>query len=224
MSVYMTEEEQIESIKQWWKKYGNYITATLSVILLLIAGARYWNWHQDKVKTQASIAYEHMMISYTNQKAKETQAYANELLKQYGRTTYADAARLLLAKQLVEKKQYQQARDYLNTVVQSSTMPAFQQIARTRLARLLLVNQQYQEAIDTLSTVPDTAYLPLINELKGDIYTAMGESDKALSFYAHAIKEAREQNMGNLFLEMKTNELAAGSQAARVQRDVSQTV
>ena len=34
MSVYMTEEEQLAAIKNWWNKYSNVITVILSLLLL----------------------------------------------------------------------------------------------------------------------------------------------------------------------------------------------
>ena len=64
MSVYMTEEEQLESIKKWWKRYGNIVSVCLSVVLITVAGFRYMQWHQTKITQQASITYEKMMWSF----------------------------------------------------------------------------------------------------------------------------------------------------------------
>lgn len=224
MSVYMTEEEQLEAIKRWWKKYSNIITLALSIVLLVIAGMRYWNWHQEKVQAQASIAYEQMMLAYANKQNERSQSYANQLVNEYGNTSYADAARMLLAKQLTEANQYKKARSHLEIVAHKGKMPAFQQVARTRLARLLMVDKQYSKALEELEKVNDSAYLAMVNELKGDIYTAMGEPEKAFNYYTHAMNEAKEQKMGNLFLEMKANELAAMSEKSVARSHSIQTV
>lgn len=218
MSVYMTEEEQLEAIKQWWKKYSGVITVALSVILLLAAGYRYWNWHQEKVALQASAAYEKMIISFTNAKTADSQSYANQLISEYGKTSYADSARMLLAKYLVEANQYAKARVYLEQVAHSAAMPALQRVAKTRLARLLMADKQYDSALKTLDTIDDKSYVPLINELKGDIFTAKGDTHKALKFYTVAVKASQETNTGNSFLEMKLNELAS-AQPKSVARD-----
>lgn len=224
MSVYMTEEEQLEAIKQWWKKYSNLITIGLSVILLLIAGSRYWTWHQNKVIAQASVAYENMMIAYANKNNESSQAYANQLMNEFGKTSYADAARMLVAKQLAEGNQFVKARTYLEQVADKGRMPAFQQIARSRLARLFIVDKQYKKALQELEKVNDTVYLPMVNELKGDIYAAMGEPAKALTYYTDAMNEAKHQNIGNVFLEMKTNELAAMNEQSVAKNKTIQTV
>ncbi|MCL5273019.1 MAG: tetratricopeptide repeat protein, partial [Gammaproteobacteria bacterium] len=48
---------------------------------------------------------------------------------------------------------------------------------------------------------------------KGDIYGATGKYQEAISSYRLAIDEVKTNGMGNLFLEMKTNELASKNQS-----------
>ena len=213
MSVYMTEEEQLEAIKKWWNKYSNIITVVLSVILLVFAGFKYWNWHHDKISAQASNAYERMMLAFANQDNQSVQSYANQLIKDYSKTVYADAARLTLAKLFVTDDNYPKARESLEYVANHSKMPALRQVAKIRIARLFAAEKAYDKALAELASIVDTAYMPVINELKGDIYTATGQYQKAIVAYKEAITEVRTNGMGNLFLEMKTNELAALSQS-----------
>ncbi|ARG97628.1 YfgM family protein [Legionella micdadei] len=213
MSVYMTEEEQLAAIKNWWNKYSNVITVILSLILLITAGFKYWNWHQEKISTQASTAYERLMVAFSNQDENSIQSYANQLIKDYGQTVYADAARLTLAKLLVTNDQYDKARENLEYVAQHSKMQPLKQVAKLRIARLFAAQRAYDKALAELTVVDDSAYLPVINELKGDIYAATGNYQQAIQSYKEAITEVRTNGMGNLFLEMKTNELAALAQS-----------
>lgn len=213
MSVYMTEEEQLEVIKKWWKRYGTMITIIISIVLLIIAGYRYMNWHDDKIKQQASIAYENMMIAFSNQNIKSVRSYANELINDYKHTVYADVAHMTLAKIYVGKNKLGKARDELQAVVSESKMNPLRQIAKIRIARLLAAEKAYTNALNELSVVEDNAYLPVINELKGDIYSAKGQYQDAIKSYRLAIDEVRTNGMGNLFLEMKTNELAIKTQS-----------
>ncbi|MGL5741095.1 MAG: YfgM family protein [Legionella sp.] len=211
MSVYMTEEEQLESIKKWWKKYGNLVTIILSLILFAIAGSRYFNWHQDKLTQQASIAYEHMMVALSNQNTKAVKSYANELIHDHANTVYADAAHMTLAKLYVSKNKLDKATEELQTVATSGKMLALKQIAKIRIARILAAEKSYTDALKELTSVDDTTYLPVINELKGDIYGATGQYQEALSSYKLALDEVKKNGMGNLFLEMKTKEVASKS-------------
>ncbi|RUR12820.1 tetratricopeptide repeat protein [Legionella sp. km772] len=213
MSVYMTEEEQLETIKKWWKKYGNLITIFLSVVLLCVAGYRYMNWHQDKVKQQASNAYENMMVAFSNHDIKSVRSYANELTKDYDNTVYADIAHLTLAKVYVEKSKLDEAKKELQQVVSNGHMPPLRQIAKIRIARILAATKDYTNALNELSSIDDNTYLPVVNELKGDIYGATGQYQNAINSYRLAITAVKSNGLGNLFLEMKTNELANKTQS-----------
>ncbi|KTD23096.1 transmembrane protein [Legionella lansingensis] len=213
MSMYMTEEEQLEAIKKWWQKYNTVITVILSLILLVVAGYKYWTWHQYKISSQASNAYEQMMIAFSNQDNKRVRSYANQLIKEYGQTIYADAARLTLAKVDVTHDKYDKAREALEYVANHSRMIALRQVAKIRIARLFAAEKAYDRALAELTKVDDVAYMPVVNELKGDIYAATGKYQQAMNSYKEAITEVRTNGMGNLFLEMKTNELAALTQS-----------
>jgi predicted negative regulator of RcsB-dependent stress response len=213
MSAYMTEEEQLELIKKWWQRYGNLITWCLLVILACLAGYRYYNWHQNKIKQQASNTYERMMNEFSNKNTKLVQSYADDLITHYKNTIYADAAHMTLAKIYVSNDQLEQAQSELQAVADQGKMTALRQIANIRIARILAFNQSYEKALKKLSVVDDKTYLPIINELKGDIYGAQGQYQDAIHAYRLAMDEVKTKGMGNLFLEMKTNEVLVKSQS-----------
>lgn len=213
MSVYMTEDEQLEAIKKWWKHYGTLVTVFLSLVFLCIAGYRYYNWHQEKRTQQASSAYEQMMVAFSNHDIKSVRAYANELINGYSKTVYADVAHMTLAKIYVEKNKLEQAKSELAFVAANSKMPSLKQVAKIRVARILALGKEYTQALNELSSIADATYTPVINELKGDIYGAQGHYQNAINSYRLAITEVKNKGMGNMFLEMKTNELANKTQS-----------
>ena len=209
MSVYMTEEEQIESIKKWWKKYSSHITVFISIVLLCVAGYRYWNWHQEKLTLQASNNYEQMMQAYSTQNKASVNAFANQLIKNHSSSVYADTAHLLKAKLYIEGNKSEQAINELNQVIKQTKMLPLKQVAKLRLARILSANSEYTKALSELDAVEDTAYLPYINELKGDIYAATGKYQEAVQSYQSAMSESHSKGLGNVYLEMKSNEIAS---------------
>ncbi|MCX7117549.1 MAG: tetratricopeptide repeat protein [Legionellales bacterium] len=213
MTVYMTETEQLEAIKKWWKKYSNLITIFLSVVLLAISGYKYWHWHQDKITFQASNAYEQMMLAFSNQDNKAVRGYASQLLHDYGQTVYADAARLTLAKLYAAREKYPEAELQLAYVATHSKVLALQEVASIRLARMFAQDKSYEKALTELSRVNSSVYRPVVNELRGDIFAATGKYEQAVTSYREAIQEVQKKGMGNLFLEMKTNEMAAVTQS-----------
>jgi predicted negative regulator of RcsB-dependent stress response len=217
MSVYMTEEEQLETMKKWWQRYGNIVTICLSVVLFCIAGYRYIQWHQYKVTQQASITYEKMMLEFSNQNNKAVWAYANELIKEHNNTVYADVAHLTLAKLFVAKNKLEKAKDELKMVEEKGSIASLKQVAKIRIARILAAKKSYSSALSELSSIDDKSYMPVINELKGDIYGATGQYKEAINAYKLAIDEVKNKGIGNLFLEMKTSEVANKSQSMRIE-------
>ncbi len=215
MSIYMTEDEQIDAIKSWWKRYNSIIIVSFSLILLAISGVRYWNWHEEKVTQQASNTYEHLMMAFSNHDNKGVRGFAKQLTTDYAKTVYADAARLTLARLYAVNEKYPEAREQLDYVIAHAKVNALQQVARVRLARLLAADKSYTQALEELAQVDDAAYLPLVNELKGDIYAATSRYEQAVSFYRSATEEVQKKGMGNPFLEMKVNELAALTAATK---------
>ena len=215
----MTETEQLEAIKKWWRRYNNIIIISLSVVLLSISGYKYWNWHQEKISQQASIAYEHLMLAFSDQDNKSVRGYANQLINDYGDTVYADAARLTLAKLMVLREKYTKAEEELEYVATHSKMTIIQQVAKIRLARLLVAEKRYDKALAELAKLDSSIYMPVVNELRGDIYAATGDYQQAVTSYQMAITEVQKHGMSNLFLEMKTNEIASMTQSMKVSHE-----
>jgi predicted negative regulator of RcsB-dependent stress response len=214
VSIYMTETEQLEAIKAWWKRHQRVIGLVLSVVLLSVAGYRYWNWHSEKMTRQASESYERLMVASSTKDSKAIEAYSKTLIKEYPKTVYADAAELVLAKYWVSQEKWDAARHVLEHVAFHATMPALQQVARIRLARILIEEKAFDKALGYLDHMDSSVYKPLIDELKGDVYVAKGRYQEADVLYREARDEAKVRGIGNLFLDMKANELAALAQTA----------
>lgn len=213
MTGYMTEEEQLQLIRKWWQRNGSYVTLLISIILIGIAGYRYMLWHQSKLIQQSSVSYEHMMAAFSNHDIKSVRSYANELINNNSNTVYADVAHMTLAKIYVDKNKLKEAKLELKQISNRGNMSALKQVVTIRLARILAAEHSYGQALDELSTVTDSAYTPVINELKGDIYGDTGKYQEAINAYKLAINEIKNNGIGNLFLEMKSNELASKAQS-----------
>jgi predicted negative regulator of RcsB-dependent stress response len=209
MSVYMTEDEQLEAIKSWWKRYNGIVIIIFSLLLLSISGYKYWYWHHEKIARQASNTYEQLMAAFANKDETRVVSYANQLSAEYKKTIYADVARLVLARMDVTHGNYKHAQQELNDVVTHSKMTALRQIANIRAARLLMAEHSFDKALAQLEPVFDEEYLPLVNEVKGDINAASGHYRESMSFYRKALQGMQDKGINNLFLEMKMTELQA---------------
>lgn len=205
----MTETEQLEEIKKWWNKHQNWILGILSILLISVAGVRYWNWHIEKTLQQASSTYDNMIVAVSKNDDKSTQSYANQLVNEYSKTVYASAAHLTLAKVFVKNKEYEKASNELNQVAHHSKNEALRQQATLRFARLLIVQKSYDKALAELATLKSSPYTALIDELKGDVFVATGKYPEADTAYHDAISLLKVEGVGNQYLQMKSNAVIA---------------
>ena len=208
-NMYLNEYEQWNALKKWWYKYNGIIILSISLILLSISAYKYWAWHAETRLQLASNLYEQMMLSAANHQNEQIKKIADQLVNDYPKSIYADAARLSLAKLAVAAKDYAQAEQALKWVANHSETSELVDVAKIRLARVWLAKNQYADALTILKNMHSKAYLPIVDELKGDIYTHMNQYDKAVDFYRKALSEVQNYGVGNLFLEMKSTDSAA---------------
>lgn len=187
MSAYISEQDQIQLIKDWWKKYG--VSIVLGIIIAL-AGSyalRYWQQYNENYLQQASVVYEQMLIAKASQKTDDFNQSVQQLTQKYSRSPYAALANLALANQAISQHQLDQAIKPLMWVSEHAKDHNLQQIADIRLARVLLAQQQPQQALPYLDKVDDAAFAPLIAALRGDAYSALGDKTKARDAYQQSL-------------------------------------
>lgn len=209
MTIYMTETEQIEILKTWWKRYQNVVFIGVSVFLLSFSGVKYWYWHQQKVSEQASTAYEHLMGAVSAHDNKAVRSYTHQLIESFPGTVYSDTAHLIQARVETTAGHYIKAKAALKEVITHSKFKAFVDVARLRLARILAFEQSYDLALQELDNVKDATYQAVQAELRGDIFYAKGQLELAASEYQSAKTGTEKSGIGNLFLDMKQHDVLA---------------
>lgn len=205
---YMTEQEQIELLKNWIKQYSLVILAGVVAATLAIFGWRTWQERQYRILSHASAVYDEMLTMRAQNNAEATLVQAQKLFDHYPKTVYGQFAALMLARDAAYKKHYAPAETQLNWVIQHSDIPSIRQIARLRLARIQLAQEQPAISIKTLSTVEDKSFNGLINEERGDAYFEMKETQKARDAYQQALKDLPNADVIRPLLQMKYDNLA----------------
>lgn len=215
---YLTEEEQVERIRKFWKEYGFAIVAGIIIAIVVVLGWRYYKGYEAKQSQSASLVYTTMMNSTLANQPKSAVAAANSLKKDYPHSPYASMAALWLAKQSVEQKQYTNTATELNWVLDHARMKSLKQTARIRLAQLNLQQGKPQQALALLNKVDDSAYVGLIDEVRGDAYLMQKQTAKANAAYQKALKELPQPDRTRPILAMKIASLpvqAAQSNSAK---------
>lgn len=208
MSIYMTDEEQVERLKKLWDKYGNLFSSIILAGALSIVGWQWWQKHVAKVSFQASAIYEQLLTSASKDDKTGVIAHADNLKTHYAKSPYADVAALTLAKQAVDAKDYDKATEQLNWVITHGKHKALKQIASLRLARILLAQKQYEKGLSALETMKDSSFEPMAAELRGDLYLAKGERERARMSYTKALQDVPKQTLTHALIQMKLNDIA----------------
>jgi len=207
MAEYETEEEQVEALKEWWKQNGLAVIggAVLGVSALL--GWRGWNVHQDNKATEASEIFSVVQEAAGKNDASALQEQSTALRDNYASTPYASLAVLHQAKSQTEQGDNAAAEESLRWVLNNSKQDTVQNVARIRLARLLLAQNKIDEAQAMINTGMSDAYKSLVNEIRGDIFVAKGEVDKAKQAYDEAMLSA--SGGGVEYLQLKRSDLGS---------------
>lgn len=212
MEVYSTEEEQIAAIKKWWKDNWLSLFGGVLIGIGILAGGKYWldskNFHAES----ASVEYEAMIQSLTRNQLEEASSRAATLLGQYADTPYAGLAALTMAKIKSDKDDLVTAKSHLSWAMDNVQQNEVKFEAQIRLARILLAEKNYDEALQQANAVNSPHYKVAVEELKGDIYVAKGDTANARTAYSIALAELDQPaskaspRMRN-FLQIKLDDL-----------------
>jgi predicted negative regulator of RcsB-dependent stress response len=207
LTDYLTEQEQIEMLKNWIKQYSFVILASVVFTILVISGWRYWQDRQNKNLVHASAVYDEMLTLRARSDSAGAAVQAQKLLSHYGKTTYGQMAALMLAREAAIKKNFPETEKYLRSVLKNSDVASLKQIARIRLARTLITEQKSQDAITLLNTVDDKNFNGLTDEVKGDAYYALKNTAMARQSYKQALTELPNAEIIRPLLQMKYDNL-----------------
>jgi predicted negative regulator of RcsB-dependent stress response len=200
--MHLSDQEQKQLLKDWWKKYGNTILIALLAFALGNFSWQYWQQYKHKKTDNASLVYVQMINAREIKKPEEALLFAKHLVQDFASTPYASLAAFTLAQDAVVKNNLTEALAQLNWIVKHSCNNKFRQIARLRAARILLAQGKAQDAVTMLSKVDDQGFLALIDEVKGDALMALNKKNDAAKHYQDALRLQKESTQSPL-LEYK---------------------
>ena len=201
------EQEQIDSLKTWWKMYGNLVTGLVMAGSLAVVGWQGWNWYQGGQSAQAAAIYGVLEQAASMGDAQKVKAASGELVEKFGRTAYASLGAMVAAKQSFDAGDLKTAKTQLAWVAENGKNEA-RDLARLRLAAVQLDEQAYDEALKQLDAAHAAAFDARFLELKGDVLTAQGKKAEARSAYKSALEKlADKQSASRELLQQKLDSL-----------------
>jgi predicted negative regulator of RcsB-dependent stress response len=210
---YLSDKEQLERVRQWWRENGWFLIGGVAIGLLAIYGYRQYFAYQDRQAETAGALYAAVKQAVDGSDTTAAETRFKELQSEYPDHAYTHQAALLIARAEVVTAP-DVATEKLRLAMESSDDPELAMIARLRLARLLAYREQYDEALKLLDVASPEQFAGRISEIKGDIHVARGEIDAARTSYLEAMVASGAELLDRSFLQMKLADLPGATRTA----------
>lgn len=208
MAEHLTEEEQIEALKNWWKQNGVAVIAGLVIGLGGLFGWRYWADYKDTRAEQAGVIYEQVLNNLGREEYDKAGEFATQILTLYDDTAYGPLASLALAKVAAAGGDSNGAQARLQWVLDNADDAELQHVARLRLARLRLAQGDAAGAKDLVSRVEAGTFAAAYQELLGDIHVMLEEYAQAREAYQQSLTLLPPNSQDRRLVKLKLDDLA----------------
>lgn len=209
MSEHLTEHEQVEALKKWWKENGTAIVIGIVIGLGVIIGLHYWRNHKEVLALKASDAYNQYVAAVAKKDKTESRKLAKAMLDKYEGTTYAALTAMEMAKQAVAANKLDEATKHLRWAMDHPGYKTISLIARQRLAQVLVAQNKLGEALATLDAVKNQTFEPRYSIIKGDILKKQGKLVQAREAYQLALTDPTLSSKERHLVQMKMDNLSA---------------
>jgi len=186
----LEEQEQLDELKAFWKKYGNLVTWLLVAALGSYAAWNGWNWYQRDQAVKAGSMYDQLDKAAQAGDVDQTTRVFADMKSRFAGTAFTEQGGLLTAKLQFEKGKVDDALATLTWVEANATEAEYQTIARLRAAGVLLDQKKYDEALKRLDAIVlkdgSAEFGALVSDRRGDVLMAQGKAEDAKAAYNKA--------------------------------------
>ena len=210
MDEFLSEKEQIEMFRQWWRENGWYLVGGIGIGVLGLLGWNRYNAYVDTQAEEAAAIYVELREAVGDDDMGGARNLLNELRDDFPSSPYTDQGGLLVALVRLDAGQVDGAIDELRWVMESTGDPELALIARLRLARVLAQDEAYDEALTVLDVAPGS-FSARYNEVRGDIHAAIGDADSARAAYSAALNAEETGFVDRNLVQLKMDALPAAA-------------
>lgn len=222
--IILTDEEQAERVKAWWKKNGTSVITGALIGIAAIAGYNYWQTQKNDGLEQASAQYSLLLGAMNTPDSATARELSQSILDDHAGTVYGTKAALVQAKLYADSGDLANALDSLLLAKNNSAESGLTHVANLRIVRIYLEQGEIELAEAALNSETnrvgfESQYL----ELEGDIAYAQGDVDLAREKYTSASESLTADPGYANVLQIKSEALGTGSDdvVADVQFEIS---
>jgi len=211
---YLSDNEQVERLRSWWRDNGWFLLGGVALGALGLFGYNQYNAYQNRRAEEAAALYQTLKQATGEQNAVQATEVLARLRSEYPSSAYTPQAGLLVASSLLVAAPERAVEELRYVMDDTKSDPELAMIARLRLARVLAYREQYDEALKLLDVRDPGKFAGRINEVKGDIQAGLGHVDEARAAYLAAMVADGSELLDRNFLQMKLNDLPGGGATA----------
>jgi predicted negative regulator of RcsB-dependent stress response len=196
MAYDLEEQEQLATLKGWWRDNGTRLLAVLAIAAVIGAGWQGWRIWQASQAAQAGALFESLVKAVQANDNKGLRDAGGALAEGYARSPYASMGAMISARYYFDKGDLKNARAQLQWVVDHAPTDELRELGRLRLAAVLLDDKAYDEALALLAVKHAPALEGQYAALKGDVLVAKSQPADAKAAYRLALEKASSKDPG----------------------------
>jgi predicted negative regulator of RcsB-dependent stress response len=194
MAYDLEEQEQLATLKAWWKDNGTKVLSLLLAVALGAAAWQVWRIWQANQTQQAAALYGTLVKAVQAGDAKALRDAGGTLVESFPRSLYATMGALAAARFHFERADLKNARAQLQWAVERAPSDELRDVARLRLAAVLLDDKAYDEALALLEAKHAAPMDAQYAALKGDVLVAKRQPAEAKAAYKLALEKSDERS------------------------------